>query len=78
VIVATLFVYGCGNQVNWGEWSFLQLPSPGDVVTVSNADGTLHGYAAVRHTEHAPASIYREGKAPSAIVVTDWKAAYSG
>jgi len=75
MIAATLFVYGHGNHVNWGDWHFVQLPSPGDLIAVKDYKGMIH-YATVRHTEHKVTSVHRADEAPSAIVITDWKSAY--
>mgnify|MGYP007034044644 CR=1 FL=1 len=76
MIEATLFIYGLGNQVNWGDRKFFQLPYPGDLVAVKGFDGVVH-YATVRHTEHTAVPIASDGERPSAIVVTDWKSSYA-
>lgn len=76
MITATLFVYGQGDQVNWGEHHFLQLPAPGDSVCVKDNVANLH-YAIVRHTEYTVPSAHPAEEQPSAIVITDWKSVFS-
>lgn len=71
MITATLMVYGHGDQVNWSDWHFLQLPAPGDVITVKDFKGNWH-HLAVRHTEYTASSAHHQGNEASAVVVTDW------
>lgn len=75
MIVANLQVHGYGNQVNWSDWRFVQLPAAGDVIGVADHAGSWH-YVTVRHTEHQPAAVHRPSDEPSAIVVTDWKESF--
>ena len=71
MIKAIVFVYGHGHQINQGEWEFLQLPAPGDLVHLSQFDGTEY-YAKVRQTEYLPVRSGGDG-VPAAHVVADYR-----
>lgn len=71
---AVLFIHGLGQQINHGEWTFGQLPAPGDLVRIAGDDGHHH-YASVRHVEHAPVRIEGQDQ-PTAIIVADWRSTH--
>ena len=73
MITAALIVYGYGDQRAWGDWTFEQLPSPGDLIALVD-DLTSSHTLQVRHIEHFPASPARGiDRAPYSMVVADWK-----
>ncbi|MFN7389980.1 hypothetical protein [Brevundimonas sp.] len=74
MVKAVLFIYGLGHQINHGEWTFQQLPAPGDLVHIVGKDGQHH-YASVRHVEHSPVRLEGQGQ-PAAIIVTDWSSTH--
>jgi hypothetical protein len=74
VITAALLVYGFGEHRAWGDWTFVQLPSPGDLIDVTDDMARTHTVR-VRHIEHRPSSKPRGfDRDPVALVVTDWQA----
>lgn len=73
MIVATLYVHGYRHQINWSDWRFVQLPAPGDVISVTDHEGNQH-FARVRYTVYVGASVHREGEQPAASVTADWAA----
>jgi len=71
MIDAPIIVHGCGDDIHWGTWTFEQLPSPGDIISLIRR-GHSHDLK-VRHVEHYPSWIDRPGDgAPSSLVVADW------
>lgn len=71
MIVATVYVHGYRQQINWAEWRFLQLPSPGDVISLADYEGKSH-FARVRYTTYVGEPIHSDGEQPRASIVADW------
>lgn len=76
MITAPLIVYGLGEQKAWGDWSFEQLPSPGDIIELTDDLDRTHSLK-VRHVEHRPSAPERGINRPAnSMVVADWIAEY--
>lgn len=77
-IVATVFIHGHpSGHVNWSDWTFVQIPAPGDIICVQAEGKGDHEYATVRHSEYRGSSIHWSDDEASVIIVCDHKSSYA-
>lgn len=68
MIKTVLFVYGDGSQINRGEWSFDQLPRPGEIVVLWDERGLLN--VRVRQVEHFPTRTGEKPKNQNSVFIS--------